>query len=300
MTITAKMEVVTPEKARGWLTDGVHNRALVESHVNWLSRQMREGKWDENGQGITLDERGRLLDGQHRMNALVLAGVPVKMLVIRGVDGKTFDTIDTGRPRYGRDILSIEGYESAEKFSAILTLIHRWYMGLFPSGGGRKDGARASVSEILALAKKHPEAHDSVRWAFNRDRSERIVTARTTIAFAHWATTRARPTIAKRFWAAYATGEGERGSPAIALRNKFLVSFTTHDREKKLSESAVIATCAIAWRYEIEETRFSMLKWNPRDGWPQFIGCEMPVPVRDFRAKAMNQRKDKAVLVGAS
>ena len=66
--------------------------------VNWnvvhkYARAMEQGLWRSNGEPIIFDESGMLKDGQHRLLAILESGVPVKMLVVRGVsnDINTFD-----------------------------------------------------------------------------------------------------------------------------------------------------------------------------------------------------------------
>lgn len=292
MAITAKIETITPEKASGYVTDGVFNRDVVESHVMYLANQMRSGSWKENGQSVVFDDRGRLLDGQHRMQAVILAKTPVKMMVVRGVDSKTFSTMDTGRPRFARDVLSIEGYENAEKFGAVLRYIYRWTNGIFP---GDDRYRRASNNDLLLLAKKYPEAHESVRWAFKRDRAERVLTGRTTVAFAHWATTHANPTEARRFWSAFVSGDGGAKSASTLLRNRILIAFSGK-KASSLRDYEVIAACAVAWKYHINDTKADEVKWSPSWGWQQFIGWETPVPCAKPARRARRRPTADAVV----
>jgi hypothetical protein len=89
------MELITPEVAATYLKHNEHNpRKVVSSkQVEAYARDMKAGEWFNNGEAIVFDANGNLKDGQHRLLAVVKAGVPVYMFVIRGVDPMvtTFD-----------------------------------------------------------------------------------------------------------------------------------------------------------------------------------------------------------------
>ena len=48
--------------------------------------EMQDGKWRLNGKTICFDSTGRLLNGQHRLSAVVRSGVTLTTVVVRGLD----------------------------------------------------------------------------------------------------------------------------------------------------------------------------------------------------------------------
>lgn len=102
---------VTPELAQHWLTFNVSNRALVRARLEQYRTDMVEGNWIYQGDPIRF-ACGKLLDGQTRLNALVLAGCTLPMLVMCGLDPRTQSNMDTGRSRSAQDSVSIEGLSS--------------------------------------------------------------------------------------------------------------------------------------------------------------------------------------------
>ena len=62
-------------------------------------------------QGIAFDVNGVLVDGQHRLAAVIEADVPVELTVFTEVGEGTFDVLDTGKRRTAADVLAIEGGE---------------------------------------------------------------------------------------------------------------------------------------------------------------------------------------------
>ena len=79
-------ERITPEQAQEYLKFNTENyRSISKDRVISYAGDMANGKWQFNGEAIKFDENGKLIDGQHRLHAIVRANVPVDMLVIRGV-----------------------------------------------------------------------------------------------------------------------------------------------------------------------------------------------------------------------
>lgn len=102
-------ELVTPTYATALLAKNIQNRPISRDTVNRYAAQMKAGLWKFNGDPIRIASGGELLDGQHRLQAVVQSGVAQEMVVIRGIHRTAFDTIDLGRKRGAADILAIAG-----------------------------------------------------------------------------------------------------------------------------------------------------------------------------------------------
>jgi hypothetical protein len=105
LAMHANIETVTPDQAAALLANNAGNRKLMKTTVSQLADDMRRGHWRLSHQGIAIARDGRLLDGQHRLSAIVEAGVAVQMVVFRNVDEASFAVMDRGRVRQLRDIL---------------------------------------------------------------------------------------------------------------------------------------------------------------------------------------------------
>lgn len=95
------IQTITPAKAAQWL--GAHinrnNRLMRERTVEYLADEITRGKWQVTHQGIAFSDTGRLLDGQHRLAAIIKANQPVQMMVTTELDEDTFQVIDCGLKR---------------------------------------------------------------------------------------------------------------------------------------------------------------------------------------------------------
>lgn len=107
--IITSTELVTPEIADGWLSTAAPNRAVRQRVVAGMSSDMQPGRFIRNGAPIRFDSFGRLIDGQHRLLAIVDSGIPQVMLVVRGLSPESMATIDTGLSRSVNDILRLSG-----------------------------------------------------------------------------------------------------------------------------------------------------------------------------------------------
>src|SRR4051812_36080512 len=101
-----KPESITPAIAAAILKNNIANRPVRQMAIDEYAQEMSAGRWALTHQGIAIDEKNTLLDGQHRLLAVMQSGVTVVMQVTRGVpvtaSGNgvfTMDVIDNGRTR---------------------------------------------------------------------------------------------------------------------------------------------------------------------------------------------------------
>lgn len=96
----SRIEEIDPALAGLLLQANVRNRPISSVHVAALVRDMLSGNWRLTHQGIALDCDGRLVDGQHRLSAIVASGTTQKMTVTYNVEPDAFHSIDVGiQPR---------------------------------------------------------------------------------------------------------------------------------------------------------------------------------------------------------
>lgn len=104
----AEVMTVTPKMAQDILEHNNANRNINRYAVRQYARDMKTGLWKLGGQGISISSSGRLLDGQHRLYAIIEANVPVTMLVCTDVDCTNVN-FDSGRKRTFSDQYRISG-----------------------------------------------------------------------------------------------------------------------------------------------------------------------------------------------
>jgi|GEM_PF-2565914 len=100
---------ITLTRAKGLLSLNYEGqRNLRPTRVDQFCGILRRGLWIESGEPIIIDWFGNLINGQHRLAAIVKTGITAKIDITYGVPPKAFDVIDTGAVRALYDILPVE------------------------------------------------------------------------------------------------------------------------------------------------------------------------------------------------
>ncbi|MCL2623848.1 MAG: hypothetical protein FWD31_09295 [Planctomycetaceae bacterium] len=147
---------VTPDMAREWLLKNNFNRPQRPDLVADYVRQIRDGRWRRTHQGIAFTENGTLLDGQHRLFAVVETGIAVPMLVITNEPIENHLAIDGGKRRTPLDVVRLEIRSNSIKAKHIST-VKAMIAGVFC-----KNQNHLSSQEIVELLRRHFRAVD---WA---------------------------------------------------------------------------------------------------------------------------------------
>jgi hypothetical protein len=105
------IETVTPTKAKAWLQGNVDNRKLRETRVLFFSRLLSEKEWELTGDAVVFDDQGVLINGQHRLTAVVVSKISAQFLVLRGVPSKAQEVMDQGLSRNLSDQLHRRGVQ---------------------------------------------------------------------------------------------------------------------------------------------------------------------------------------------
>lgn len=129
-----KVVTVTPETAKRWLASKLPNRHINPTKVRgWLSA-MRSGHW-QIGVPLYFNREGRLMDGQHRLTALIEYGSPLEFLVIEADDDLML-VLDTGAKRDARDVVVIAGITDVRDHATWTRTILTTLTGTEPSHDG--------------------------------------------------------------------------------------------------------------------------------------------------------------------
>lgn len=124
--VTTK-EFVTPDLALEWLARNVNNRSVTRADVEYLRDCILAGEWKVTHQGIAFWDDGELADGQHRLHAIVQAGIGVWVHVTRGVPRDNAEAIDRGRTRSNRDHLHFSGVKTNNRLVAACVCMTNQY-----------------------------------------------------------------------------------------------------------------------------------------------------------------------------
>ena len=157
--IDCAIEIINHRVALDYLLlNAPNNRRQNRNTVRKYAKNMREGNWDPKIlDPIRFNEAGQLVDGQHRLLAIVEANVTLPMLVVRGLNADAIHAIDTGRNRSPSDMLKVAGYRNTNLLAAGLRSM------LMLKTGPLNDRLRwdATHADIRAAAERHPLMQES-------------------------------------------------------------------------------------------------------------------------------------------
>jgi len=146
---------VSPEMAKQWLNDNNNfNRPINQAVVDMYVRQIKSGLWRRTHQGIAFNTNGILIDGQHRLMAIVNANVTVSVLIFIDESPDNYEYIDCGRNRSNLDTMRMSARNNT------LTLMHTQTLKAMLAGRCCKGNGKYSNAELGDLYRKYAEAVD--------------------------------------------------------------------------------------------------------------------------------------------
>jgi len=251
--MNAELITITPENAKSFLEKNkigyMGNRQLKKQRVEGIANAIARGQFVTTHQGIAFNEKGELIDGQHRLHAIVMAGISVPMWVFYDVPEKqgkiyTMDVIDRGETRAIGDQLTIRhGIKSGRRIAAVINGI-----AAIPTNLTTNKMTVPIAVEIYNMYKDSINFVYSLLGGIKVYGSKGMVTG--ALAFCHYA----MPDDLNPFCQKYATGEMiKRGDPAYALRY-FIANVSKYDGKR------YVYPVATACMYQINQKPLYQIK----------------------------------------
>jgi len=226
---------ISPQDAAAILErNNTKNRPLNLRRCLTIAESIKRGEWQFNGDIIRFGKSGQLLDGQHRLKAIVLAEKTVKSLACFNLEDEVFHTIDVdAKARTASDVLAMENYTHYTLVtSALRTIMMFDYSGLFRP---TNQEAKPSATQILQFARQHDKQflEEIARMADRRRNVNKFIGTTFHTAFYYLLTYRINPAYQKKdiaFLREQFLDKLEKGSnlefenPILQLREK-LISF---------------------------------------------------------------------------
>lgn len=101
------------------------NRPKVSNVVRALATDIINGKWHYSHQGIAFNDKGELIDGQHRLEAILAAdgiqpGIMVPVMITWGLPPESNEKIDLQSRRTPGTFLAMDGHVAANRLATTL------------------------------------------------------------------------------------------------------------------------------------------------------------------------------------
>ena len=261
MGLKTRIEKITPSKAATYLETNRDNRPLRKNEVQRYVNLIKNGEFLNDGNAIKFDEEDNLLDGQHRLHAIVLAGEAVEMVTIRGLSTAARNVLDTGRGRTWSDALYMAGEKNYTVLSSSLNLLHHYLYDDPPMCFLYNRYYRMSHPQMFELLEEHSGIRESTDYIVrvpNLRRVMRLVPA----SFCHYLFAMSHDNMndVNNFFISLASGAAlEEGTPIIALRDR-IIAYAQNKRSLKSID--VAAWTIIAWNKMQQGKTATYIRWK--------------------------------------
>lgn len=255
-----KVITITPDMAAKYLEQNTKNRPLNQRKVEELVKAMEDGEWKLGTDAIGFDTNGRMINGQHRMTALVEYGRPLEFLVTTGLEPEAFNVIDTGRMRSAGDVLTTEGIASGHHKSAIIRFVYAYKKGVITTG---KEGTRDSGmnnQDVLDYAFKYRnELEEAYNVSVEVGKDFKGLKGRE-VGGMFWILAKIDKPQALDFFRALGTGAMlSADNPIYVLRQRLLDELRA---KKKFPMRDKLAWLIVAWNHVKRGTKTKIIKWD--------------------------------------
>jgi hypothetical protein len=267
-TVEIKRQLITPSIAKEYLERNVSNRRVNDSRLLSYVKDMINGKWKEGtAEPIKVSKTGRILDGQHRLLAIVKSNRSIFFHVATNLDDSVFDVLDTGKSRNASDCFTVAGVKMSNTIPSIIA-----HYNLLKEGKkvGQQRNTKATNSELLKQYYNDEifwqnVARKSTNWyiAFAKIMAPSMIGG--FYAYLHGL----NPTKAELFMNQLCTGSNITNQTINLLRTKLMQDKMS---PRKMPPTLKMALIIKTWNNFITGTSVKILKFDTiRDEFPRAI-----------------------------
>jgi len=255
-TFQQHIVTVTPAVAEIWLGHNADNRPLRQAQVDALTGAIQRGEWKLDGSPIRFDTNGNLVDGQHRLWAIIEADTPVEVAVVVGLEPDTRLTVDSAlAKRSTSDTLRMGGHPQATQLASTINHFWKWQI-----AEAIRTSRLPSIQQALAVLAEHPGLENSLKDVGAIRKRFRLASGM--IAATHYVFATIDADDANTFFEALKEGTNlAPGDPILVLRNYLETQLVVgaSSRANKLTHQALIIKAWNAWR---DGETITVLTWK--------------------------------------
>ncbi len=257
---------VTPDMAIEALAANTNNRKVMPRRVALLVAEIESSRWVETGNTIKFSREGELIDGQHRLHAIVKSGIGLRLNVALGLEPETKPIVDAIQPRKTSENIHIAGYANSTTLGSLTRLAIPYFRGDNPfSYRGTRSFA---FGEIRDWIEENSDCHQAATSAISLKQIMPVSVA----AFCLLVFRRRDAVLAEEWRQKMQTGAGlVDGSTWHLLRRRLEADRMSR---KKESPEQTCAVCFLAWNARRKGRELGVIRYIPDPDRSKFIIAE--------------------------
>lgn len=267
---TMAVESIGPATASRYLETASTNRRIRKGKIDQYARDMLGGRWHSSV--LRFDDLNRLVDGQHRLWAIISSDTTQVFYVERGLPAEALSTIDSGLSRTAGDVLAIRGAPSAITLAGAIRYA-RWFEnfpGRAPSG---QSASPFSHDELVDYLDANPEINDSVRMSKNLTKVLPFKSGALAAAL-HFLGHKRNPELADEFWRQMNQGTDMKAGTGPYLLRRLVIADNIRRPGERMSINTLAALSIKAWNLWEAGKTGRQLRWikgaQQQEAFPRF------------------------------
>lgn len=274
--VTVERQVVSRDEAQEILArqngraegDGHGNRKLDEKSAQVMADAWDRGEYIQTGDTLKFDTEGDLIDGQHRLRAVMLSGMATEFIVVRGLHPDAILVIDCELDkRTLADQLYIQGFANTSALAAVIN--GTWAMEQY-GRPYRNSQEGQSMAQALDMIERRPSLEASAVAGKKYSRGTPF-TARE-LGVLYEVMYHIDSSVAADFFAQIQGGYGDKGTPVVRL-NQRINAHAAQDIQHSMRY--VMALTIKAWNATLEGRKpRSLTMGGKEESFPAIVGFD--------------------------
>lgn len=252
--INVQSKTINPDIAMQLIMTNELNRVVNRVRVSKYAEEMKSGLWKSNGDTIKIDRNGVLIDGQHRLHAIIESMSTIDFLVVSDLSEDAMPTIDTGMPRKSNQVLQIRGEKHSTLLNSMIRCVYRI------RSAHQMTTPYLSTQEIIKMADSLPNIRTAVAEVVKFKKQH--LCPPSLLGGVYYEGSLKDKSLAIYFLQQIATGlEIEKTSPIYILRDRLIKNCKA---KLKMTFNEVLALHIKTWNALRNNEEPQMLYWSPK------------------------------------
>ncbi len=280
---------ITPEIAAEMLKCNTHNRLPRKTTILHYARQMIADDWMMTAEAIHVTNDGLLLNGQHRLLAIIKANTTVPILVIWGLSREAQDLLDHGDKRRISDTLTMNEFATDAKTTAA-AIGHIRRMAI----QGRVERGNWKLTDAEAKRFMRSDADGLyASMVYARDVARETKYPRSLACALHYMLACIDRTDANQFFGHFATGDLlVTGDPVRTLR-EWTIRHPPGGRNERPKDTHFCRVTLKAWNAYRRNKSLKSMSISATEIYPDWLktapkGFELPLAVKELAGESVS------------